>query len=104
MDCDGQHEPSRIPVLLERLPEADIVSGSRYLRDFRQNDPPPTDRQYVNATITAELNDRFGLALTDAFCGFKAYKREALEQLRITESASMPLQLVQAARLGLKIS
>jgi dolichol-phosphate mannosyltransferase len=105
MDCDGQHEPARIPVLLEQLPHADIVSGSRYLRDFRQDDPPPTDRRYVNATITAELNDRFGLALTDAFCGFKAYRRDALEQLRITENGwGMPLQLwVQAARFGLRI-
>ena len=32
MDCDGQHEPSRIPVLLEAIGDADIVSGSRYLR------------------------------------------------------------------------
>ena len=37
MDCDGQHEPSRIPVLLEAIHDADIVSGSRYLRDFRQD-------------------------------------------------------------------
>src|SRR5262245_48388812 len=36
MDCDGQHEPARIPVLLEALDgQTDIVSGSRYLRDFR---------------------------------------------------------------------
>ena len=37
MDCDGQHEPARIPVLLEAIHDADIVSGSRYLRDFRQD-------------------------------------------------------------------
>ena len=41
MDCDGQHEPSRIPVLLEALDNADIVSGSRYLRDFRQDNAAP---------------------------------------------------------------
>ena len=29
MDCDGQHEPSRIPVLLEAIHDVDIVSGSR---------------------------------------------------------------------------
>src|SRR5262249_45666179 len=28
MDCDGQHEPARIPVLLEAIHDADIVSGS----------------------------------------------------------------------------
>src|SRR5262245_17485406 len=105
MDCDGQHEPARIPVLLEAIHDADIVSGSRYLRDFRQDTPAPADRRQINAIITDELNERFGLGLTDAFCGFKAYRRSALARLRITETGwGMPLQLwVQAARLGLRI-
>jgi dolichol-phosphate mannosyltransferase len=100
MDCDGQHEPSRIPVLLE-----DIVSGSRYLRDFRQDDPAPQDRSRINHLITADLNAKYGLKLTDAFCGFKAYRREALCKLHITETGwGMPLQLwVQAARAGLRV-
>ncbi|MBN9123057.1 MAG: glycosyltransferase family 2 protein, partial [Planctomycetes bacterium] len=122
MDCDGQHEPARIPVLLEAIdgcpsrPVArkaglhgrstcDIVSGSRYLRDFRQDTPAPTDRRFINATITGDLNARFGLNLTDAFCGFKAYRRSALEKLNITERGwGMPLQLwVQAARQELRV-
>lgn len=104
-DCDGQHEPARIPVLLEAIHDADIVSGSRYLRDFRQDTPAPTDRRSINATITEELNQRYGLNLTDAFCGFKAYRVEALRQLAITETGwGMPLQLwVQAVRLGLRV-
>jgi dolichol-phosphate mannosyltransferase len=105
MDCDGQHEPSRIPVLLEAIHDADIVSGSRYLRDFRQDDPAPQDRSRINHTITAELNARYGLGITDSFCGFKAYRREALDKLHITETSwGMPLQLwVQAARAGLRV-
>ncbi len=104
-DCDGQHEPARIPVLSEAIHDADIVSGSRYLRDFRQNTLPPQDRLQINQHITSELNEHFGLNLTDAFCGFKAYRTEALARLRITETGwGMPLQLwVQAARLGLRI-
>lgn len=104
-DCDGQHEPARIPVLLEAIHDVDIVSGSRYLRDFRQDTPAPTDRRYINATITTELNQRYGLNLTDAFCGFKAYRVEALRKLAITETGwGMPLQLwVQAVRLGLRV-
>src|SRR5277367_2008512 len=78
MDCDGQHEPARIPVLLEAMHDCDIVSGSRYLRDFRQNSSAPHDRFEINRQITTEINARFGLDLTDAFCGFKAYRREAL--------------------------
>src|SRR5437868_1189612 len=105
MDCDGQHQPERIPVLLEAIHDCDIVSGSRYLRDFRQDTPAPTDRRFINATITREINARYGLNLTDSFCGFKAYRRGALEKLRITERGwGMPLQLwVQAARLGLRV-
>jgi dolichol-phosphate mannosyltransferase len=105
MDCDGQHEPARIPVLLEAIHDADIVSGSRYLRDFRQDSTAPVDRQRINQLITSELNARFGLNLTDAFCGFKAYRREALPRLHITETAwGMPLELwVQAAHARLRI-
>jgi dolichol-phosphate mannosyltransferase len=105
MDCDGQHEPSRIPVLLEMIGDVDIVSGSRYLRDFRQDTLAPEDRRRINFTITAELNERYGLNLTDSFCGFKAYTRKALASLCITETGwGMPLQLwVQAAHAGLKV-
>src|SRR5205085_2816168 len=106
VDCDGQHEPARIAVLLEALHDADIVSGSRYLREFRQNTgPAPADRAQINRTITSELNQQLGLNLTDAFCGFKAYRRDALARLHVTEPGwGMPLQLwVQAARLSLRI-
>jgi glycosyltransferase involved in cell wall biosynthesis len=104
-DCDGQHEPSRIPVLVEAIHDVDIVSGSRYLRTFRENSEAPADRMEINQVITAETNERFGLQLTDTFCGFKAYRVDALKKLRITEKGwGMPLQLwVQAARLGLRI-
>lgn len=106
MDCDGQHEPSRIPLLLEAIDDADIVSGSRYLRDFRQNTPVPEERHRINRIITAEINARYGLSITDAFCGFKAYRREALCGLTITETGwGMPLQLwVRAAMLKLRIA
>jgi len=105
MDCDGQHEPARIAVLLEAIHDADVVSGSRYLRDFRQDTLAPQDRRRINHQITTELNQRHGLQLTDAFCGFKAYRREALARLHITETGwGMPLQLwVQATRAGLRI-
>jgi len=105
MDCDGQHEPARIPVLLEAIHDCDIVSGSRYLRDFRQDTAAPQDRRQINRIVTTELNARLGLNLTDAFCGFKAYRREALSRLHITETGwGMPLQLwVQAVRQGLRI-
>ncbi len=105
IDCDGQHEPQRIPEFVAACSGAQIVSGSRYLRQFAGESAPPADRRRINLEITAEVNRRLGLNLTDAFCGFKAYQRDALAQLRITETGyAMPLQLwVQAAQAGLKI-
>ena len=59
---------------LETAEEADIVSGSRYLRRFPGDSHPPAERRQINEIITAEVNRRLGLKLTDAFCGFKAYR------------------------------
>ncbi len=107
IDCDGQHQPQLIPKFVERCwsSEADIVSGSRYLRQFPGDSDPPEARRRINRLITDEVNRRFGLSLTDAFCGFKAYRVSALAQIEVTEPGyAMPLELwAQAARLRLRI-
>jgi glycosyltransferase involved in cell wall biosynthesis len=105
IDCDGQHQPKRIPRFIEACQDVDVVSGSRYLRQFDGDSPPPEDRSRINRLITEEVNRRLGLHLTDAFCGFKAYRTSALRRLRLTEAGyAMPLEFwVQAAALGLKI-
>jgi dolichol-phosphate mannosyltransferase len=105
IDCDGQHEPLRIPQFVEACRDVDIVSGSRYLKTFDSDTPPPEQRRLINAQLTAELNRRLGLALSDAFCGFKAYRVAALAQLRLSEDGyAMPLELwVQAVAAGLRI-
>lgn len=105
LDCDGQHQPKRIPRFIEAARSADVVSGSRYLKQYAGDDQPPAERLFINRRITAELNRRLGLTLTDAFCGFKAYRREAIESFAISdEGYAMPLQLwVQAVAAGLRI-
>ena len=110
MDCDEQHEPSRIPafVAAARADDADVISGSRYLLPSAADDPqarPPADRRRINARITQMLNRTLGLSLTDGFCGFKAYRVAALDRIRLTiPGYAVPLQFwVQAARAGLRI-
>jgi dolichol-phosphate mannosyltransferase len=105
LDCDGQHEPERIPEIAAHLVDADIVSGSRYLRVFDPTQKPPEQRRRINAQVTRWLNECLGLSLTDAFCGFKAYRTSALKQLDITDNGyAMPLEVwVQAVAHGLKI-
>ncbi|MHC4081821.1 MAG: glycosyltransferase family 2 protein [Planctomycetota bacterium] len=111
MDCDEQHEPAAIPSFIDAIErgESDVISGSRYLRPSpgaaAGDDSPPEDRRAINATITAELNCRLGLALTDGFCGFKAYRVSACDRLDLTvDGYDFPMQFwVQAAAHGLKI-
>jgi glycosyltransferase involved in cell wall biosynthesis len=105
LDCDGQHEPKRIPEIAAHLPDADIVSGSRYLHVFDPGQKPPEQRRRINVEVTRWLNECLGLNLTDGFCGFKAYRTSALRQFDITDNGyAMPLQLwVQAVARGMKI-
>jgi glycosyltransferase involved in cell wall biosynthesis len=105
IDCDGQHEPQRIPEFVAACTAVDIVSGSRYLQDFDGDNAAPEDRRRINMQVTQELNRRLGYQLTDAFCGFKAYGAEGLAKLKLTEAGyAMPLELwVRAAAAGLKV-
>lgn len=101
MDCDEQHEPANLPSFYRAIGcnDADVISGSRYLDHALCGDQPPPDRRAINATMTQLINARLGLAITDAFCGFKAYRVAALKGLAFDESGyAFPLQFwVQAA-------
>jgi glycosyltransferase involved in cell wall biosynthesis len=105
LDCDGQHQPMRIPRFVAACRNVDIVSGSRYLKRYEGDSEPPPQRMFINKQITRQINERFQLQLTDAFCGFKAYRTSALEQLAIQDDGyAMPLELwTQAAMLGLRV-
>lgn len=108
MDCDEQHEPARIPEFIKAINTNcwDLVSGSRYLRPSDGDDAPPGDRRSINATITQLINDRFGLTLTDTFCGYKAHRMSAMRKLHLTETGyAFPLQLwPQVVRAGFRIT
>ena len=107
MDCDEQHEPDAIPRFQAAAlrGDADIISGTRYPVGEPIEASVPQDRRDINRRITALLNRRLGLRLTDAFCGFKAYRVAALQHLNITVPGyAMPMQLwAQAAATGLRI-
>ncbi len=103
MDCDGQHEPAHIPEFLEALGMCDIASGSRYLADSPAVGSAPPARQDVNRRVTGVINEATGWSITDAFCGFKAYRADSLRRLHLTEPGyAMPLELwAEAHHAGL---
>jgi len=105
MDCDWQHEPCQVPEFLEGIADCDVLSGSRYFGDCPSRDPAPPDRQRINAAVTGRLNQLLGLAITDAFCGFKAYRVSALRRLSLDERGyAFPLQFwVQCRVFNLRL-
>jgi glycosyltransferase involved in cell wall biosynthesis len=108
MDCDEQHEPRMIPEFIRHIESDcwDIVSGSRYLSPRGDDDLPPGDRRRINQILTRTINDRLGLQLTDAFCGFKAHRVSAALRLHLDEAGyAFPMQLwPRAAAAGQRIT
>ncbi len=114
MDCDEQHEPRSLPDFKRAIErdDADVISGSRYLNgdalETADGSPPP-DRRKINAAVTAWVNERLasrlGGPITDGFCGFKAYRVSALDQLDLNvDGYAIPLQFwVQAAAATLRV-
>jgi glycosyltransferase involved in cell wall biosynthesis len=80
-DADLEYDPRDIPGLIEPIlrDEADIVYGSRFLADPRQ------DRSWIhrfgNWLLTQTSNLLSGLRLTDMETGYKAITREALKDI-----------------------
>jgi len=108
LDADEQHEPKTIREFARVAAEdgADIVSGSRYTEHSLREGTAPDERRWINCQITRLVNDLTGYELTDAFCGYKAYRVASLARLRLRETGySMPLELwIQAARAGLRVT
>ena len=107
LDADEQHEPQAIAEFRRMAAEnhVDIISGSRYMEHSLRQGTAPSDRRWINCQITQLLRDLTGYEITDAFCGYKAYRTAALARLSLQETGySMPLELwIQAARAGLTV-
>jgi dolichol-phosphate mannosyltransferase len=107
MDCDEQHEPASLPDFFSAIDRgaADIISGSRYLAPSDADDQPPAERRAVNGEVTGWVSDRLGLEITDAFCGYKAYRVATLKKLKLDIAGyALPLQVwVQAAAHDLTV-
>ena len=105
MDCDGQHEPEHIPEFFKALADCDIVSGSRYLSASEILGQAPPERRDLNRRITEAINRETSLGITDAFCGFKAYRTAVLQRMQLSEPGyGFPLQLwAEAHRLGARV-
>lgn len=79
MDADFSHRPDQIKKLLGALDKHDVAVGSRYVSGGKRRDPI---WRRINPLIGSYIY-RYGLGspVADVTSGFKAYRREALEDL-----------------------
>lgn len=76
VDADGQHDPAEIPLLLDRLSEADIVIGARFAD--RGHYPVRGPRNLGMRLLARSLSAIVGVPLTDTTSGFRAVNRSAM--------------------------
>lgn len=109
LDGDGQHDADKIPLLIRPVldGEADMVTGSRFLEDVQEtgNCGLPWYRRLGIKAITKLTTSASKCNVTDAQNGFRAYGRDALEKLALSENGmgvSVEV-LVKAKEEGLRL-
>lgn len=80
MDADFSHHPRYIPELLDTARQADVVIGSRYLRDSRIVDWG-LRRRIFSRLANLFARTMLGVPIADYTNGFRCYRREVLEAL-----------------------
>jgi glycosyltransferase involved in cell wall biosynthesis len=77
VDADGQHDPAEVPLLLEKLAEADVVIGARFSTaddEYRVRGP----RKWAMVVLSKVMSRLAKTRLTDVTSGFKASGGRAL--------------------------
>jgi dolichol-phosphate mannosyltransferase len=87
MDADGSHRPEQIPDLLERLADADLVVGSRWIPGGGIVNWP-RHREWLSRGGNAYTRWMLGIPIRDATGGFRAFRRRTLDSLTLGAVAS----------------
>jgi dolichol-phosphate mannosyltransferase len=80
MDADGSHAPEQLPVLLTALDNADLVLGSRWVEGGKVVNWPRS-REILSRGGNAYTRLVLGLPLRDATGGYRAYRRDKLDEV-----------------------
>src|SRR5213079_3356391 len=89
IDADGSHDPDDIPQLVAPIVEgrADHVSGSRLIGGSSELHGGFDEffRLMGSSLITACINRRFGVRLSESQNGFRAIRSDVVRDLGLTE-------------------
>jgi len=88
MDADGSHQPEQLPLMLERVAAgADLVIGSRWVPGGSVVNWPRS-RSVLSRGGNLYTRIALGIPLKDATAGYRAFRREALEKMQLTDVES----------------
>ncbi len=106
-DSDGTYPLERIPDFIASLSAgtADFVIGSRLRGTIHDNAMPWLHQKVGNPLLTGILNLFFGVGISDAHCGMRAFNRRALSamKLRTTGMEFASEMVIDVARADLRI-
>jgi dolichol-phosphate mannosyltransferase len=104
MDADFSHDPAHLPAFIAGLAEYDVVLGSRYLDGRVTVVNWPITRLLLSYFANVYARTVTGLPLFDATGGFKAFRREVLEQVPLdrVESEGYSFQIEMSLRVWKK--
>ncbi|GAP40592.1 polyprenol monophosphomannose synthase [Flexilinea flocculi] len=88
MDADFSHPIEKIPEMVDRLKNYDVVIGSRYVRGGKLDEKWPFYRKWLSGFGNFYARTILGLQIKDVTGGFKIWRRETLE--------AMPLDRIKA--------
>ena len=106
-DADGSYDLSRVGEFLERLRNGDdLVLGSRFKGRIEPGAMPWSHRWIGNPILTGMLNVLFRAGVSDAHCGLRAVRRDAVPKLDL-QTTGMQFaseMVIKAAKQGLRIA
>ncbi len=81
MDADFSHSPSYLPGFLQRLEDADVVFGSRYVAGGRLDERWGRGRVMLSRFGNFYARSILGLGIRDVTGGFRLWRAEALARM-----------------------
>ena len=109
IDADGSHDPADIPALVRPIleGEADHVSGSRLIGGSSELHGGFDEcfRLMGSSLITARINQRFRVLLSESQNGFRAIRTEVLRELGLRENITTIEQemIIKTLRKGYRM-
>ena len=81
-DCDDSYDWSAMGPFIEKLREGyDLVMGSRRNGRILPGAMRPLHKYFGNPVISGTVNLFFGAGVSDSYCGFRGFTKEAVEKL-----------------------